>query len=381
MTDIDKVLSCVEKKEKDIKAMYHFLHQNAEISWEEYQTTDFISNELEKLAIPYKRFEDQTGVVGLWGKGKGGPVIGIRSDMDALWQNVGGEWKANHSCGHDAHMTILLYTLICLKELGVEPEGMIKCIFQPAEETGDGALSFIQKGIIDDIDYLLGMHVRPIQEMPFGKASPAIYHGAATILKGKIHGVQAHAARHHLGVNVLDSLTSINLAIRSIPLNPVLPSSIKMTYAQAGGKNFNIIPDYAEFAIDIRAQTNEEMEQLLKKVNKSIQEAGEANGAKVELEILSEMVAAEPNRFMEEVVGDSIKEALGSENIVLPPVTPGGEDFHFYPRKNNRTQATMIGLGTDLQPGLHHPEMNFQLDSLLNGVKIMVMATLKLLKK
>jgi amidohydrolase len=275
-------------------------------------------------------------------------------------------------------MTILLYSLKCLKELGIEPIGQIKSIFQPAEETGTGALSFIQKGLMDDIDYLIGLHVRPIQEMPFGKASPAIYHGAAAILKGKIHGVQAHAARHHLGVNVIDSLTAINMAIRSIPVNPIIPATVKMTYVQAGGKNFNIIPDYAEFGIDVRAQTNEAMDDLLEKVNQSIQSAGEANGAKIEVELLSEMVAAQQNKIMEKVVGDSIKEMIGPSNLASPPVTPGGEDFHFYPRKNKKLQATMIGLGTDLQPGLHHPEMAFRLDSLMNGIKIMSMATWKL---
>ncbi|MGP7816877.1 M20 peptidase aminoacylase family protein [Niallia sp. 01092] len=376
----EKIKAWVEEREQEIKAMYHYLHENGEISWEEKKATDFICKQLDSLEIPYERFADQTGVIGLWGKSDG-PVIGLRTDMDALWQNVNGEWKANHSCGHDAHMTILLFTLKCLKELGVKPTGTIKSIFQPAEETGDGALSLIQKGVMDDIDYLIGLHLRPIQEMPFGKASPAIYHGAAAILKGKIYGVQAHGARHHLGVNVIDSLTAINAAIRSIPVNPVIPATVKMTFAQAGGKNYNIIPDYAEFGVDVRAQTNEAMEDLLEKVNRSIQSAGEANGAKVEVERISGMVAAQPNEFMEEVVGDSIKEMLGPENIVLPPVTPGGEDFHFYPQKNQQLQATMIGLGTDLLPGLHHPEMTFQLDSLLNGIKIMAMATLKLVNK
>ncbi|WP_445490225.1 M20 peptidase aminoacylase family protein [Niallia sp. 03133] len=377
----EKIKEWVEKREQEIKALYHYLHQNGEISWEEKKTTDFICKQLEQMKIPYQRFADQTGVIGMWGMNSKGPVIGLRTDMDALWQNVNGEWKANHSCGHDAHMTILLFTLQCLKELGMEPTGKIKCIFQPAEETGAGALSFIHKGLMEDIDYLVGLHVRPIQEMPFGKASAAIYHGAAAILKGKIYGVQAHAARHHLGINVIDSLTAINTAIRSIPVNPVIPATVKMTYAQAGGKNFNIIPDYAEFGIDIRAQTNQAMEDLLERVKQSIQSAGKANGAKIELELLSEMVAAQQNKWMEKIVGDSIKEMLGTDNLVPPPVTPGGEDFHFYPRNNEKLQATMVGLGTDLKPGLHHPNMSFHLDSLLNGIKIMALAAWKMNQK
>jgi len=373
----EKVQEWVDKKAAEMKEMYHYLHEHAEISWEEKETTKFICKQLDALDIPYKTFSDQTGAVGLWGNGKG-PTIGVRTDMDALWQNVNGTWKANHSCGHDAHMTIVLFTLKCLKELGVEPKGMIKSFFQPAEEKGAGALSFVHKNLLDDVDYLLGLHLRPIQEMRFNEASPAIYHGAAASFKGRIYGLQAHAARYHLGINVIDSLTAINMAIRSIPLNPIIPASAKMTFVQGGGKSFNIIPDYAEFGIDVRAQTNEAMDQLIDQLKRSIYHAGEANGAKVELELLSEMPAASNNAMMEDVVSASIKEVLGEKGLVSPPVTPGGEDFHFYPKSMEHLQATMIGLGTDLKPGLHHPNMSFELDSLVNGVKIMALSVLRL---
>lgn len=370
----------VDRQKENIIEMYQFLHNNAEISWEEVKTTQFIKNELEKLSISYELFNDQTGIVGVWGEGNA-PVVGLRADMDALWQQVNGKWKANHSCGHDAHITILLFTLRCLKELGFEPKGKIKSLFQPAEETGAGAISFINKGLLDDVDYLLGLHVRPIQEMRFGECSPAIYHSAAASFKGKIYGMQAHAARPHLGINVIDSLTAINVAIRSIPLNPIIPASAKLTFAQAGGKNFNIIPDYAEFGIDVRAQTNEAMAQLISRLESQVKLAGEANGARIELELLSEMPAASPNKWMEEIVARSIKDILGKEGLVKPPITPGGEDFHYYAKVNEQLQTTMIGLGTDLQPGLHHPDMHFQLNSLLHGIKIMALSTTKLMER
>lgn len=377
----EKIIEWVNQQEDSILEMYQYLHTHAEISWEEHKTTDFICEQLEKMGMSHKRFPDQTGAIGYWGDSYNGPVIGLRTDLDALWQNVNGEWKANHSCGHDAHMTIVLFTLKCLKEIGVVPKGLIKSLFQPAEESGGGALSFIHKGELHDVDYLFGLHLRPIQEMAYGQASPAIYHGAAASFKGKIYGVQAHAARHHLGINVIDSLTAINIAIRSIPLNPVIPATAKMTFAQAGGKNFNIIPDYAEFGVDLRAQTNEAMEELIKNFQISVIHAGEANGAKVELELLSEMPAATPNKMMEEIVAQSIEEVLGKDKIVAPPVTPGGEDFHFYPKYKDGLNATMIGLGTDLQPGLHHPEMTFNLNSLLNGIKIMAISTVNLMER
>ncbi|WP_408010093.1 M20/M25/M40 family metallo-hydrolase [Pseudalkalibacillus sp. A8] len=60
------------------------------------------------------------------------------------------------------------------------------------------------------------------------------------------------------------------------------------------------------------------------------------------------------------------------------PVTPGGEDFHFYPKNKPDIQATMVGLGTGLTPGLHHPNMTFNLSSLKNGVAVLAASMIKL---
>lgn len=360
-----------------IKSTYHHLHTNAEISWKEIKTTNYLCEKLQELAIPFETFEDHTGVIGYWGDAQNGPTVGIRADMDALWQLVDGEWKANHSCGHDAHMTMVLYAIKCLKEIGFEPKGLIKIIFQPAEETGKGAQALIQKGVIADLDYLLGIHLRPVQEMEYGVASPAIYHGATTLLKGVVEGIQAHGARPHLGINVIDSLGSIIQAINSVKLDPTISASAKVTMVKAGGDNLNIIPDYAEFGIDVRAERNELMSELLEKIQHAVTSAGSINHAKVTLETQATMVAAEFSPAFENLVGQAIVEALGESGLVASPVTPGGEDFHFYKATYPHLQATVVGLGTGLSPGLHHPEMSFDLDALLNGVKILSVALIK----
>lgn len=367
----------VNQHEELIKSTYHHLHSNPEVSWNEVETTKYIVSQLERLGIPSEQFESHTGVVRYWGDPNDGPTIGIRADMDALYQLVDGEWKANHSCGHDAHMTIVLHAITCLKRIGFTPKGLIKLIFQPAEETGNGALAIIENGVIEDIDYLLGIHVRPIQEMEYGKASPGIYHGATTLLRGEIKGVQAHAARPHLGINVVDSIGSIIQAVNAIKMDPTVSASAKVTMIKAGGANLNTIPDYAEFGIDVRAERNEIMSELLKKVEHAVVTAGAMNHAKVSLKSFASMVAAERSVDFEEIVKEVIVDVLGEKGLVPPPVTPGGEDFHFYKSSYPKMQATMVGLGTGLAPGLHHPNMSFNLDSLLNGVKIVSTAITK----
>lgn len=376
---LEKIKAWTAAHEEEIINTYRHLHSIAEVSWKEVNTTNYLCKQLETMGIPYTAFDDQTGVIGIWGNKEDGPTAAIRADMDALWQIVNGEWKANHSCGHDAHMTMVLHTVKCLKEIGFEPKGQLKIIFQPAEETGKGALSLVEKGVIEDMDYMLGIHVRPFQELSAEQAAPAIYHGATTLLRGKIHGVQAHGARPHLGVNAVDSLGSIIAAVNAVKLDPALSYSAKVTTVKAGGDNVNIIPDYAEFGIDLRAQTNEAMEELIRKVEIAAVQAGSMNGARVETEIAAKMVAAIPNAYMEEIVSEAIQETMGPDALSMPAETPGGEDFHFYCKAYPHLKATVVGLGTGLKPGLHHPDMSFDLKSMQNGVAILSRSITKLL--
>ncbi|MGG1661156.1 M20 peptidase aminoacylase family protein [Brevibacillus sp. NRS-1366] len=375
---IQQIKHWAESNREAIEATYRQLHELAEVSWKETETTAYLCKQLEDIGVGYQTFADQTGVVAVWEGKSAGPTIGVRADIDALWQNVDGVWKANHSCGHDAHMTMVLDAVRCLKESGFQPKGRLKIIFQPAEETGKGALSLIDKGVIDDIDYLLGIHVRPIQELSFGTASAGIHHGAVAMIRGRITGMQAHAARPNLGINVVDSLSAVIAAVNAVKPDPTVPTSAKVTKVRAGGDNLNIIPDEAEFGIDLRAQTNEAMDDLVDKVTRAALAAGSANGANVEIEVTARLNAAVPNPAMEQMVGVAIKDVLGDDALIAPPVTPGGEDFHFYATRKTHIAATMVGLGTDLAPGLHHPQMKFNLASLASGVAILAAAVVKL---
>ncbi|MCM3731638.1 M20 peptidase aminoacylase family protein [Fictibacillus nanhaiensis] len=356
----------------------HF-NTNPEVSWKEEKTKEFILQEAQNLDFDVETFEDHCGVVLNWYGEENGSTIALRADMDALWQNVDGKWKANHSCGHDAHMTMALAAAHCLKQLGFKPlAGNVKFIFQPAEETGKGALALIQNKVLENVDYLLGIHVRPKIEMEMSHASPAIYHGAATLLQGTIKGIQAHGSRPNYGINVIDSLGSIIAAVNAVKVDPTVPSSVKVTQVHAGGSNINVIPDEATFCIDVRSQTNQSMEELLRKVNAAVLYAGKANGAEVNLDISAQMAAANQNSEMEAIISSVITDILGPEALVPPPVTPGGEDFHFYTTEYPKLKATMIGLGTDLEPGLHHPNMTFDHDALLNGTALLAYSIIKL---
>jgi amidohydrolase len=365
-------------KQAIMDAFYH-LHEHPEISWEEFNTTNYIKDILEKQGCRVRTFTNSTGVIGEIGVGK--PIVAIRADMDALWQEVDGEFRANHSCGHDAHMAMVLGVIYVLGSMEKLPKGTIRFIFQPAEETGNGALRWVEEGVVDDVDYLYGVHLRPIQEMSLGKATPVIVHGAARHIRGKIIGEDLHGARPHLGANAIEVGATFVHLLQSIHLDSMIPYTAKMTSFHAGGMSPNIIPGNASFSLDLRAQTNEAMDLLIEKIQEQIKALQHLYHVKIELETKAVIAAAVVNKEAQHIMEIAIHDVLGPENTEKTLVTTGGDDFHFYTIGRPHLKATMLGLGCDLKPGLHHPNMEFDHSVLLEGTHILAKAILITLEK
>lgn len=364
--------------EERITETFHYLHNHAEISWEETETTKYIADLLEESGCRVRTFADCTGVIGEYGNfDKGLPVVGIRADMDALWQEVNGTFQPNHSCGHDAHMAMVLGVLWKLAERPELREKIaVKFIFQPAEEKGSGALKMVEKEVTRDVDYLFGVHLRPAQETKMNHATPVIVHGATKMYQGEIKGDDAHGARPHLNHNAIEVGAEIVNLLNKIHLDPRVPHSVKMTKFHAGGKSSNIIPGNASFSLDLRAQQNDVMEELERKVNGIFAAVRDLYDIDIEITNVDGIAAAKTNEEAISIMRTAITETLGEEGLDGPLVTPGGDDFHFYTIKKPSLKATMLGLGCALSPGLHHPEMIFDVNALKNGTEILYRAVL-----
>ncbi|WP_163151836.1 M20 peptidase aminoacylase family protein [Anoxybacillus sp. MB8] len=366
-----------EQLQECLFEFFDYLHTHPEISWNEYETTKYIKQFLENEGVRYRLFDDCPGIVAEMGSGK--PVVMVRADMDALWQEVDGEFRANHSCGHDAHMAIVMGLILRFKTLQWE-QGTIRFLFQPAEEKGNGALKMIEKGVIDDVDYLFGVHLRPVEELSLKQASPSIRHGAAQFFVGHIYGNDCHGARPHQGVNAIDVISLINFQLKTMYFSPQQSYSIKMTKCIAGGEHLNIIPGSAQFALDVRAETNELIQQMRQKVEQIIQYA-ETMGVRISYKWVDFVPAAEVSVEAEQCIRKGIIAVLGKEGCMPPLHTPGSEDFHFYTIQRPHVKAAMLGLGADLKPGLHHPHMTFDRSCMLDGVRILEVAVMEALKE
>jgi amidohydrolase len=368
MTDANHLKETISENRAEIFAVFHELHAMPELGMEEVRTSAYLADSLERSGFTVERgVSGSTGIVGTLRGEEKGPVVALRADMDALPFTIDGEQRNIHACGHDANCTMVLMAALTLVRIGIK-KGTLKIVFQPAEETLKGARVMIASGLLRDIDALFGIHLRPIQEARLGQATPALYHGSSYLMTAKITGVAAHGARPHLGVNSIDAAAAVVNGINAIRLDPSVPYSVKTTRLWAGGPAHNVIPETAEMTFDLRAQTNDAMEQLLEKTENVVRSCAESFGAKGEILSREGVPAAEYDQELIQEAKQAIEDTLGT--ALDPMSTPGGEDFHFYSTEG-KIRTAYIGLGADLRPGLHHPEMSFDEEALVHGTRIL----------
>ena len=363
--------------EQRLQKIFEHLHRHPEVSWQEVNTTAYLKQQLEDIGLEPVVFDDMTGLyVDI---GEGVPTVGFRTDIDALWQQVDGKFQANHSCGHDGHMTMALGVAFALQQENLP--GAVRILFQPAEEKAGGAKAFVEKGLVDDLEYLFGTHVRPLVELADGYHAPALYHGAAKLITGTIIGAEAHGARPEQGVNAIEVAAALVDAMKRIWISPTECASIKMTQLQAGGVSTNIIPGSATFSIDARAQTNDTMAKLTLGLEKAIEAVSTLYGATITTSIGAHIAAAQVDDEAKAIMREAIVDTVGEAYCAPDVVTPGGEDFHFYAFNRPLLKTTMLGLGCGVTPGLHHPLMTFNTEQLTVGVKIITAALKGALKQ
>lgn len=352
----------------DVFKYFEDLHKIPEVGMHEFKTSAYIANALRKMGYEVEdHIGGGTGVVGIYDSGKPGPVLGLRADMDALGTKDGG---AAHLCGHDGHMSMLLAAAEEIMDEKLVKKGKLKLIFQPAEETSEGALSMLKGGAIDDIDILIGMHGRPIQECRVGEAAPALYYSAACHIRYDVTGAQCHGARPYLGVSALDAACLIVQAANALRFNSNIVYNLKATQIHADAGVPNAVPGNATVTFDLRSQDNDVMDLMIKKLTTAAQNAAASIGATAKENILHRTPASILTPEITDLLADVIKEELGEQALIPPITTAGGEDFFWYPKERPQLKTGFVALGEDAQPGLHDPHMHFDHSALPNGVKI-----------
>lgn len=376
MQILEKLTSYIEENKKSLFGTFEHLHQIPEPAFKEKKTAAYLARQLEHCGYLVKSGIGGTGVLGIWNAENAGPVVGIRADMDALVHEIDGIKTPLHSCGHDANCTAALWAAQAIAHCGGPQKGELRILFQPAEEVLGGALAVLDTHVLDGLEYFISTHLFPKQYIPMGKVSPSLRHGASGVMLAEITGESAHASRPHLGINAAEVSAAIIGAINAVHMDPIIPHSVKVTMIQSGGTAFNMIPPKAQMAFDLRAQTNESMQILREKVQETIIETARSMKAKADCSWSRGAPAAKENKEILRFAEKAIISILGQEGLAPGIDSSGSEDFHNYACAIPGLKATILGIGADLTPGLHHETMTFNHEAIVTVAKILaVMAT------
>lgn len=352
-----------------------YLHQHPEVSYQEFETTKFIKNQLEELGIPYES-PLETGCVGILEGGKeSNRVIALRADIDALPIQEEGDAKeafisqnegVAHCCGHDAHTSNLLTAAKILKELQSEIEGKVLLIFQPGEEKlpGGGRLlsetGFLQN---QNVQAIYGLHTSPMHKPGTIATRIGPLMAAPDEFELEIIGKGGHAARAHETVDpVVLSAQYVNAVqtIASRNVDPTEPVVITIGRIE-GGTAHNVIPEKVKLwgtARTLNHKTAELVEERLEALAKGITESA---GGTYSFKFNKGYPAVINTKKEAETVLNSMRSLFGERSAIeLKRPIMAGEDFAFY-QQYFPGAFFFVGSGSEESDSLypwHHSKYN-----------------------
>jgi len=361
------------------------LHAHPELSYQEFQTSAFVQEQLTKLGIPYTVMAG-TGVVGLIeGKNPGSRMVALRADMDALPIQEANEvpYRSKnpgvmHACGHDVHTTVLLGASRVLQELRKEWEGTVKLIFQPGEEKNPGGASLmIKEGVLKDPvpQAIFGLHVHPGLEI--GKLSfrGGMVMASADELYITIRGKGGHAAAPHLTVDTILVASHLVVALQQIisrNRNPLSPSVLSITSVQ-GGFTTNVIPSEVKLMGTFRAMDEEWRFKAHELIRKQATELVHSMGAEIDLHIDVGYPMVHNNEALDVVARAAAREFVGADRVFETEIRMGAEDFGYYTQQIPGCfyRLGVMNVEKGITSGVHTPTFNIDESAIEIGVGMM----------
>ncbi len=342
--------------EPEIIKVRRAIHQRPELAYQEETTAKLVADKLESLGIEVRRNVGGTGVQGTLKGSKAGRVVALRADMDALPLDevADVEFKSKvkgvmHACGHDTHVAMLLGAAQLLSNHRDELHGVVKFLFQPAEEHGGrgGAKPMIQDGVMRDpkVDYVFGLHISGDHNSKVFAFRQGAIMAAPDTFKVRIIGKGGHGSAPHKTVDPVYVAAQVITSLQGVSgrmIDPVQPFVVTIGSVHSGTKE-NIIPDEAVLEGTIRTLDESTRKTAKSKVDKVVRGVAKAFGAQavVEFEKDAYPVTVNDAQVTEQAM-KIIKTIPGSKTEVAEPIL-GGEDFS---RFLHEAPGTFYFLGT-----------------------------------
>jgi hippurate hydrolase len=321
------------------------IHRYPELANEEHRTQSYIGEKLQELGIAFRTEGLHTGLAATIGpfapENPDSHCVALRADLDALPvdEKTGLSFASKlpglmHACGHDGHVAMLLGAAAMLRQ--VELPGKVVLLFQPAEESGDGALAMIEDGAFAGVQAIFAGHIDRHFSVGQIAAEPGLICSYTDKFVIKVCGRGGHAARPH---ETIDAIVVASLLVMSIQtlvsreINPSYPTVVSVGRF-SGGSAYNVIAEEAVLEGTIRATHPEIRSQIIDGLERMVRAMDGLYNAKTTIHFREGLPPVINHPIAASLARIAAKKVVGQEGVVKQRhPSLGGEDFAYFLQK------------------------------------------------
>lgn len=382
---LEQIQSLAKAYAAEFIAVRRHLHTHPELSYQEFETSLFVQEQLRVMGIGFEQ-KATTGLVALIeGKDPSSRVIALRGDMDALQiqeENQVPYCSVNegvmHACGHDVHTSILLGAAKILHETKDQWSGTVKLLFQPGEEKNPGGASFmIRDGALQNPSPsgIIALHVHPglsVGKLSFRKGRVM---ASADEIYITIKGKGGHAAAPHLTADTILIASQLIVSLQQIISrnnNPLSPSVLSICSIQ-GGHTTNVIPSEVKLKGTFRAMDEAWRFKAHELITKQAIGLVESMGGEIDLLIDIGYPTVDNDPAFTGANWQLAETYMGKENVEETEIRMGAEDFGYY---TQQIPGCFFRLGVrneakGIVHNVHTPKFDIDEDAIETGIGIM----------
>ncbi|HZK89671.1 MAG TPA: amidohydrolase [Stellaceae bacterium] len=334
-----------------LEGIYRDIHANPELSMQEHRTSGIASAWLHEQGYDVTEGVGGTGVVGTLRNGEG-PTVLLRADMDALpiKESTGLPYASNktgidrfgqatsiaHSCGHDLHVAWLMGVTRILAENRSNWQGTIMAVFQPGEETAQGARAMIEDGMVKRFPkphVTLAQHVMPLSAGQIGWRTGTML-SAGDSWEVTLFGRGAHGSMPQKSVDPVVMAASAVMRLQTVVSREVAmtDSAVVTVGTLRAGMSDNVIPDHALLRLNVRTFKEEVRTRVLAAIKRILEAEAAASGAPKppEFSVLSEFPLTRNDEAATQKAVAALQDRFGADRVTEIAPATASEDFGLF---------------------------------------------------
>jgi len=336
-----------------MRSIRRYLHRHPELGFKEEKAARCIQDRLSELKIPFRAGVGGSGVVATLGeRGEGGHVA-LRADMDALpvQEKTGLPFASvhpgvMHACGHDGHVAMLLGAAALLRRM--ELKGRVDLLFQPAEETGQGAARIIRDGALQEVQAVFAGHI----DTHFATGQITVDRGVicawADPFSIHIRGRSGHAARPHEAADAVVASASCISALQTLVSRETNPnhSAVVSIGRILAGVAHNVIAEEAVLEGTLRATDPESRARTVAGIQRIAAGIGMLHGVETEVRFADNLPAVVNSEKATEIARRAAERVVSAQSVISQGAPSlGGEDFSFF---QQQAEGCLVRFGAAL---------------------------------